>query len=113
MSRRKVMITYKGKTQGIDEWALEFGLNKRTFRHRYYSKIPMEIIEHKSLKSNCGRKHKLMKYKGKSQTSEEWASEFGINHRTFLSRLRYGWTMEEIENTPVAKRSKRTDEKIK
>ena len=52
--------------------------------------------QNNNLKSNT-----RIQYREEVKTAKEWADEFGINYGTFKSRLRYGWSMERIEKTPI------------
>lgn len=43
----------------------------------------------------------LITFNGKTQCITDWAEETGINKRTFYTRVRLGWSIEKIFNTPV------------
>lgn len=47
----------------------------------------------------------VIKYKGQSRILRDWAREFSMNPNTFYTRYKNGWTMSEIENTPILKRA--------
>ena len=48
-----------------------------------------------------------IEYKGDVKILTQWAKEFGMNYATFFGRYRRGWSMSEIENTPILKRKLR------
>lgn len=47
------------------------------------------------------RKSILLTYDGKTQHIADWADEIGIGYRTLKSRLRYGWSVEQVLGTPI------------
>lgn len=51
--------------------------------------------------NNNLRSNKLISFRGKTKTAKEWSREFGIKYGTFQSRLRYGWSMKKIAETPI------------
>lgn len=44
---------------------------------------------------------RVIEYNGESMCVAQWADKYGISYSTFQSRLRHGWTMEEILTTPI------------
>ncbi|AGN26308.1 hypothetical protein A3207_00810 [Candidatus Methanomassiliicoccus intestinalis] len=101
------LITYKGKTKCISDWAKEFGLSRSTFRGRLARDWPMERIESEAIHVRMGREQKLIGYKGQYKTMREWAEEFGLNYDTFRRRFRSGWSIKEIESTPAVARAQK------
>lgn len=50
--------------------------------------------------NNNTRQNVFLTYKGETLTAAQWGKKFGVNRRTLLLRLRKGWTIEEIFETP-------------
>jgi hypothetical protein len=42
--RSTIMIAYNGKTQCLQDWATELGMNHETLRYRYHKGLPVEKI---------------------------------------------------------------------
>lgn len=49
----------------------------------------------------------IVEYKGEKMCVAQLADKYGINYQTFQSRLRYGWTVEEIVTIPLFKYDKK------
>jgi len=54
--------------------------------------------------ANNRRGCRMLEYKGETKTMSAWASEFGINVHTIMSRLRMGWTVAKALEAPVDSR---------
>jgi hypothetical protein len=50
---------------------------------------------------NNTRRNRLLTVKGKTQTLQQWAEEFGISNMTLSSRLRLGWSVENAVTLPI------------
>ena len=57
------------------------------------------------------RNNRILKYKGESKTVTEWSEHLGISRLTLMSRLNYGWSIEDTLETPVGV-SKFTEEQV-
>jgi len=53
------------------------------------------------VQSNNRRSNHLLTYKGKTMNIKYWAKFLNIRYTQLSSRLRNGWSMEKIENTPI------------
>ena len=60
----------------------------------------------KSMQNRNKRNNRLLSLNGKEQAAIKWAEELGIPYGTMKSRIRYGWTDEEILTIPVKSRKK-------
>jgi hypothetical protein len=47
------------------------------------------------------RRNILWTHNGITQCIQDWANQLGINRRTLVSRLRLGWSVQDILTTPV------------
>lgn len=63
----------------------------------------------RKVQANNNRRCHLITFDNKTLNKEQWANLIGISRNTFCSRLRNGWTMEEIINTPVRKWNRNKD----
>lgn len=51
-----------------------------------------------------GRPAVMITYKGETKSASEWGREFNLSHATVISRLRRGWTPEQVLETPLQER---------
>jgi hypothetical protein len=47
------------------------------------------------------RANRVFTYQGKTQCLSQWAEDYGVKYWTYHARLRRGWSIEEILETPV------------
>ena len=94
--RTNTMITYKGETKTLAQWAESFGINYHTLVSRLYQEnLPFEEAVKKG-----NRLLRMITYKGKTQSLSAWTRELGFKEYTLQNRLRKGWTIEEAFTTP-------------
>ena len=89
------LLTARGKTQTLEEWAIETGLPKSTLFNRIRRGWPDDKVvgtpaQHKA------PDHTLFPVGGYRR-----CVELGVNHQTVASRLRRGWTFERAITAPV------------
>ena len=53
------------------------------------------------------RNNRIIEYNGEKHCVAEWAEITGINKRTITSRLRYGWSLDEIFTIPPTHKNSR------
>ena len=59
---------------------------------------------------NNRRYNRMVTYNGKTQTLKQWATEFGINYHTFLSRIdEFNWDFEKALTTPPIHQTKKRE----
>ena len=51
--------------------------------------------------ANNRRSNVLLTVNGKTQTAQAWADEFGLSLQALRHRMKVGWSLEEIQSTPV------------
>lgn len=58
-----------------------------------------------TMKEQCRnrRSNIFITYKGETKIKSEWAIQYGIKQKSFDSRIKRGWTMEETLTTPMRK----------
>lgn len=94
--RTNTMVTYKGETKTLAQWAESFGINYHTLVTRLYKEnLPFEEAVKKG-----NRLLRMITYKGKTQSLSAWTRELGFKEYTLQNRLRKGWTIEEAFTTP-------------
>ena len=102
-TRRSHMLTWKGKTMTLTEWAKRLGITPNALTDRIRRKLPMDQIMQVG---NQGREEVILEWDGRSQTATQWAQELGINRETLYARLYAGWSPERALSTPARKKSK-------
>jgi len=102
--RSTEMLTIKGETKPLAEWAEIAGVKYWTFyrRIKVYGMDPEEALE-KASPERTYKKHKLM-VNGVTKTPAEWARETGINYTTIRARLKRGWSPEDAVTRPMKRR---------
>lgn len=81
-------------------WALEQGYREgltldRIDNDKGYSPDNCRWVDYKMQGNNTRRCHYLT-YKGKTQSMMDWSEELGINYYNLRSKIRNGWTLEEV-----------------
>lgn len=93
-----VLVTARGKTMNVREWAEETGLNERTIRTRIRKGWDHERAVSTPAEGNRGR---LITANGKTQNVSEWAKELGMSQTALSDRLNSpDWTEEQAVTTP-------------
>lgn len=95
---------YKGKTQNIRAWAIEYNM---PYHNLYYRVVVGGWTIRKALetpiKKRFDKKYKY-KYKGKLKTLSEWAKEHKINYHVLYQRItRQKWSIKKAIETPLRK----------
>ena len=104
---KKTVLTFNGKSQTLEQWACELGLDTTTLWSRLSNGWPLE----KALVSGkCSAT--LLEYKGVKKNISQWAKEKGLNRHTIAQRIRNGWTVEQALETPlIPPKERRADSK--
>ena len=53
--------------------------------------------------NNNARSNVKFTYKGETLNMKQWADKYSINYGTFKSRIRYGWSINQILETDIGK----------
>lgn len=89
------MITFGDETLPIVEWARRIGIAPTTLTVRLRKGWPLEEALSKK-GDRIPRGVKIYTHEGVSLTLRQWSEHTGINYMTLYSRIRMGWTFEEI-----------------
>jgi len=89
------LLTACGKTQTLEEWAIETGLPKSTLFNRLRRGWPDDKVIETPAQPKAPN-HTLFPVGGYQR-----CVELGINHQTVASRLRRGWTFERALTAPI------------
>lgn len=94
--RNNRLITYKGETKTLKQWADLFGINY----HTLLSRVDSDKLSFEEAIKRGNRQLRMITYKGKTQSLSAWTKELGFKEYTLQNRLRKGWTVEEAFTTP-------------
>lgn len=87
-------ITYKGKTQSLDDWSKELGISYITLYKRLEAEWSVEDAFGSEVGSRTNKD--LITYEGVTRPIQEWAEEYGIKLETLRQRLyRLHWSVEK------------------
>ena len=89
------LLTARGKTQTLEEWAIETGLPTSTLFNRLRRGWPDDKVIETPAQPKAPN-HTLFPVGGYQR-----CVELGINHQTVASRLRRGWTFERALTAPI------------
>lgn len=97
--RNNHLVTYKGKTQNIAEWAKETGVSSRKIQERLGYDWELDKVFSKDSQS---LRHNLT-LNGKTMCVLDWSKQYNIQESTIRRRLKLGWSVEQAITTPVEK----------
>jgi len=106
--KRKTQITYKGRTQSINAWAAELGMDYGTLKKRLDGGMTMR----QAAMTPVDRKGKrrLLTFKGKTQSLSAWGKELGASGWSIATRLNEGWSVRRALSTPFQGALRRASE---
>jgi hypothetical protein len=99
--RERYILTFRGRTQTMGDWAEELGLKAGAIKARLIRGWPVE----KALATKPSPPPTLT-FRSVTKTIQEWSRITGIAGATIHCRVHNGWTADEILKTP-AKRGNR------
>lgn len=89
--RNNHLITWKGQTKTLTQWAESLGISPYTLASRL-NMSSMSLDEAMQKKNYVSR---LITYKGETKTLTQWAESLGIKKCTLKARIDYyGWSIE-------------------
>ncbi|QOY37065.1 hypothetical protein AWH56_005335 [Anaerobacillus isosaccharinicus] len=88
------------------EWSLDNGYNDeltidRIDSYKNYSPDNCRWQTQKKQMNNVSSNN-ILSYEGREYTQSEFAEEFNLKYHTVVNRLRLGWSLKRIVNTPEA-----------
>ena len=98
--RNNRLLTYRGKTQCVTDWAKEIGvapevLFSRILRYGWSTKKALTTRPNKAKSAPH-----MISFKGRTQSLMAWSRELGINYQTLSMRLKtYKWSTEKALTT--------------
>lgn len=97
-TRRNHLITYKGKTQTLTQWAREYDIPDTTLYGRL-SKRHMTMEQ--ALTTPIAHQHNIT-FDGKTKTLNQWAKQTGISYSTLHKRIfELHWSIEKAFTTKI------------
>lgn len=98
--RSNRLITYKGKTQNISQWAKEVNVSRYNIAFRLKMKWSMDKVFNNKNYNSC-----RISYKGKTLSMTDLSKEVNIPYKTLYNRIKYlKMSTEKALATPVRKR---------
>ena len=99
------LISYRGETKLLTQWAEELGIGFSTLRSRLERS---GWDTEKAFSVPVKPQDRILHFNGESHSITEWAAITGISRITLYSRLNgYGWSVEKTLTTPAKSRKKR------
>lgn len=106
------LITYKGQTHSIAEWARIIGLSGQTLHDRFKRDWPVdsalsEPIHTKGtpqVRPRTTSKKLTITYGDETHTLREWSNLTNISYHTLFYRLKAGWDADLILTTSSSER---------
>ena len=95
-TNRNHILTYKGKTQTLSEWAREYDIPYSILQDRI-NDLNWDTEDALTIPiSSTYRNHKMLSFNGKSQNISQWSKELGLSRRTISDRLKMGLPIEDV-----------------
>lgn len=99
------VISFRGKTQRITQWADELGVNVSILCKRFSRGWSVEEVLTTELNPKRRPKfNRVLNFRGKSQTLTEWSLETGLSVQTISWRLKTNWPLEQALTIPAGKK---------
>lgn len=89
-----ILLSHKGKTQTIAEWARDLGIHPQTLYRRHSSGWPVARALGQKPSNKIRTDNVFLDFGGKRQTMAEWTVELGLSRNAVKERLRRGWSVE-------------------
>lgn len=95
--RTNVMLTYKGETLCIQDWAARIGISSGGIQRRIRSGWSIDkIIETPVLQREPMQSHAEITHNGETMSLRDWSTRLNINYYTLLGRMRLGWSTDRM-----------------
>lgn len=98
--RNTLMLTARGETKAINDWARDVGINCKTIRGRLDNGWSADDAIFTPAGSLRNKSAKVVEYNGESHTILEWSEITGLYKELIRSRLSHGWSVEDALSTP-------------
>ncbi|WP_374712976.1 hypothetical protein [Symbiobacterium terraclitae] len=107
-TRRSKLVTFRGRTMTLKDWAEELGLPYHLLQVRLtkYGWSVERAFTTPAIPQH--RSHvRLIEWQGETKSIAEWARFFGISEKLLYRRLAAGWSFERAVTEPIDKRKRR------
>ena len=118
----KMCSEWKKDFLSFREWALNNGYDENAPRGEYtidridvnsdYSPENCRFISMKE-QANNRRKTTFITYRGETKTMSEWCEIYNLKINTAHKRIKMGWDLDKVFNTPVNQKYARYGKRIK
>jgi len=98
--RNSIVIEYNGIKKSLIEWCDDYGLPLGAIKQRYYNHYPIDELFIKPIR-NADNWNKKFYLNSEEWTVEKLSLKTGINKNTIWGRIRNGWSIARILNTPL------------
>ncbi len=88
---------YNGKSQSLEDWSIELGINKGTLYTRIHE---LGWNLEKAFNTASDDRENKLEFNGKSQSVSAWARELRLDRKTIEYRLNKGLSVEECLTNP-------------
>lgn len=106
--RNSVLLTLKGRTKCVSEWARILGIPVNTLR----SRVRAGMSDEEALETLVQNRTDLVDFNGESKTMKEWSEKVGVSVFTLKNRLyKLNWSVEKTLSTPVETKYSRNKNK--
>lgn len=89
-------ITYQGQTRTLVEWAAQSGLSPSTL----WKRLDQQHWSLERALTTLPQNKRMLTYQAVTQPLHLWAKQLRLSAGTIHQRLRLGWSMERIVQTP-------------
>jgi hypothetical protein len=105
------------KPEPFIEWALSHGYDDslqidRIDNEGHYTPDNCRFVT-ATVNTNNRKNTRYLNFQGRQQSVSQWANELGMGVSTLFERLAHGWCIAKALRTPVAKKQRRGNERIR
>lgn len=105
--RSNIQITIDGKTQCLQDWCNEYGINRKTVLSRIESqRWDIERAIKEPPNTTIRHNSKMLCLNGVTKSLPQWSRLTGMSQNVIKARLFRGWSVEKSLTEPVKKRSR-------
>ena len=95
-TRQNRIITYKGESLNLTQWASKLGVSRRLLSHRL---IGLKWSDERTLSTKKLIQNRTVEYNGVKMTFSDFCEKFNLDYdRTYKRLFSYGWSFEKIMN---------------
>lgn len=97
-TRKSIVVTYRGKSQNLKQWALELGIRYLLLYKRI---VTLGWSAEEAFERPPTTNLRYIRFCGEVRTLSEWGRVLGISQKTLQKRLSLGWSTDKAFTTPV------------